>query len=721
MLIIKYLFSSIFIYLLLLFTTAYLYFDTFANNIIKQESVQRDLEFNNFYEKVKPHILNNQLKDTNLLLDRLVSSNKYKYVRLSYVHYYLTNKSIILHSDKKIDMSWQLNDISIDASQGTILPFSTTVSVIVLKDSTLATKDLYIKAQAENQITTLNIISTINYTLPNYINEVENKNNFLTQKLIDYLKLENEPRLKTLYIYNNEFANILYKYNNDYIYHTIKQEIKLFLIYYSSLFIFLLLVFFFINYYVMQNTTNKYLKMLKNYTKDILDNNFYKFDSEKLVYDDIKDISIDISKISKKMATIINELNVNRNQLELKVSTDGLTGLPNNKIFEAEIKNLFLNKIDSYLVKIKLLCMINFSNTHTINETNNLILSFVNKINTIISSDSKYSMMLFRIYGSEFTLIAKNISFEDMNKFLNILSNEIILIKDEFNIKTKIAHLCSLPLDTYSSTQIILNKLDATFNKTVNIPKQISFYNEDNKKLNSKNEQLSKVVTSIIKNSAFTLSYKYDTYEYNNDKLVLKEVSPNLIDLDGKNIPIGTFISVASDLKQAIDFDKDVVEKTFKFIQNSNIDYKLAINLSIDSIKDDNFITWLESKLLYDYSDTKNSVVFSITSFAAKNNFDDFLNFTNNLKRFDGHIILKRFNFNDLSFDQLEKVSLDYIRVHSDYTDVLNKQKQNILRNISDFCIANNIKLYADMVSSENTHQVLKSINFDGASKEVKN
>ena len=718
MLALKYFISTIFIYLVLLFSSIYFYFDEIKNNIVVQENIKRDLIFDNFKVKIKDTILNNKYKESTKLLDDLVSLNTYKYVNLNYLSYYITNKSIIMHANKDLDMSWQLNDITTDVKQGSIFPFTNTIHII--KPNTGFNIDeniLIIKSQAENQQDIVNIISRINFALPKYENSTIKDNGYFYNKFKKFIHIENNEKIVIFFIHNKEFANIVYKHSNKYIYNMIESKSKEYLIYFTIIFFIVVLIFLLINYFIMQNTTNRYLKKLKEYTSDILKNNFYRFDSKKLVFKDIKDVSEDITDISKKMATIINELNVNRNQLELKVSTDNLTGLPNNKIFEAEIKNLFYNKTQSYIIKIKLLCMTNYSHNNTIKNTNNLILSFVNKINSSISKEKQNSITVYRLYGSEFAIIIKNMSFDDINDYLNKLSNKLITIKDDYAINTKIAHMCSIPFDYYSSTTTMLNKLNTTFNKTVDIPKQISFYNEDNKKLSDKNNSLIKIVNSIVKNSAFTLSYKYNTYDYSTNKLVIQEVYPNLIDFQGKSIPIGSFVAVASDLKQAIAFDKDVIEKTFKFISNSQLEHKLAVNISIDSIKDNSFITWLESKLLYDYEDIKEKIIFIITSFAAKNNFEDFVNFTNVVNKFGSSIVLKRFNYNDLTFDQLDMVDITYIRVHSNYTDVLDKQNKNILRNISDFCVAKHIKLYADMVKSDDTHQALESLNFDGSSK----
>jgi EAL domain-containing protein (putative c-di-GMP-specific phosphodiesterase class I) len=715
MLVLKYFIVSIFIYLSFLSATVYFYFNNISNTIIKNEISIRNLEFINFKEKIKNSILDNQYRNTSEYLDQLTKSNKYEYIKLKYTNHFLTSKSIIIHANKSIDMSWQLNDVTVDAKYGSIKVYSPTLYII--KEAPMYDFEdglIFIKSQAENQTTIMNIISGINYSLPQYKNELLD-NNSLSDKLKYFISINNNEERIELYINNSVYAEIIYKYNNNYIYENIFNILVSFFIYFNILFISLVIIYIILNYIIMQYTTNKYLSLLKIYTSDILKNNFYKFDSDKLVYKNIKDIANDISLISKKMATIINELNVNKNVLDLKVSTDNLTNLPNNKMFELEMKNLFLNKVPSYIVKIKLVCLSSYSNNHSTSDIDTLILSFVDKINkTMLKKDT---MSLYRLYGSDFFLIVRDTTFNDMNDFLNELSNNIVEIRNKFEIKTKIAHMISIPFNHYSNTKDLLNKINNIYQKTINIPKQISFYNEDNSKQDEDNTKLIKIVESIIKNSAFTLSYKFDTYRFKDNKLIMQEVSPNLINYDGSTIAIGTFISVATELKLAVEFDKDVIEKSFSFVEKNDIDYILAINISIDSILNENFITWLESKLLYDYDKIKHKVVFSVTSFAAKNNFDEFKNFTNNIKRFNGQVILKRFNYNDLTLDQLEKINLNYIRVHSEYTDNIDKQKESILRNISDFCIANDIILLADMVPSELDYSLLESINLYGTSK----
>jgi len=483
-------------------------------------------------------------------------------------------------------------------------------------------------------------------------------------------------------------------------------------------FIILLIVFILFNYMMMQRTVNKYLKQLNIYTNDIINNNFYKFDSSKLVYNNIISISDDISAISKKMANIISELNINRSVLEVKISTDSLTKLPNTKIFEQDMKSLFLAKTQSYIIKIKIECLKEFSKNNLANKIDSLVLTFVNHIKKNISSHSNNNNLKFyRIYGSEFIIIAKDMKFNDIDILLQNISNNTD-IKDKYNVNSKIAHIVSIPFDYYSSTATLLEKLDDIYKKTINTPNSISYYTEKDLNLNEEDSKLESTVFSIIKNSAFTLSYKFDTYSLTDNQLIMQEVAPNLINIDGSNIPIGSFISIAQEKDLAIEFDKEVIIKSFKYIQQYVQNHKIAINISIDSMCSNEFITWLESQLLYDYKDIVDKAVISITSFAIKNNFEEFVNFSNQIKRFNGKILLKRFNYNDLTIEQLEQINVDYIRIHKDYTINIDAHKKSVLGNILDFTISQNIIIFADSISNENDLKVLKSLDFNGTSKD---
>jgi len=239
------------------------------------------------------------------------------------------------------------------------------------------------------------------------------------------------------------------------------------------------------------------------------------------------------------------------------------------------------------------------------------------------------------------------------------------------------------------------------------------YYIEESQKQDENALKLEKIVTSIIENDAFALSYKFDTFLFSDPTvLTMQEVSPNLLNTDGNPIPIATFISVAEHLRLAIQFDKQLIIKTLKYIKQYKIEHDLAINISISSLNDSSFNTWLESQLLFYDKETIERVVFSVTTFAVKNNYEKFAKFISDVKKFNGRILLKRFSYNDLTLAQLEHLDLDFIRVHKDYTTNIDTDRGVLLKNIVSFSEIHDIHLLGDMVTLEKDYELLKKLNF---------
>jgi EAL domain-containing protein (putative c-di-GMP-specific phosphodiesterase class I)/GGDEF domain-containing protein len=720
MLFLKYILFGFVIYILLLISTYTLFIDTYIDEIVLEEKKIAKLYINDFKNSVTPYIINAHYTNINSKLQIIGDTNRFKYINLKYLNDYVTIQNILLHSNIPLDLSWKLHDIILDSRFGTIKKIN---SLLYLFKSSIQydyEDMLPIKAQASNFYKVHNIVSQVSFILPHYTNikkEDFGKISFMYDILKSKTNLKDIEKIDTIYIAHNfEFVNISYKLNNKFINNKIYEKLENIFLYISFSFFSIFIIIILFNYQMMQNTINIYLKQLIKYTNDIANNKFYKFNSDNLLYKNIINLSLDISLISKKMASLMSEINVNKNMLEVEISTDSLTKLPTTKLFEQDMKALYLFKIESYIVKIKLICLAGYSKNNNQNKIDQLINKFVSYIKEITSQDDNIS--LYRIYGSEFILIAKDYSNLDTELLLNRLSKTMTPLETTCTEAKKLVHIVAIPFDKYSNTEELLNNIDVVFEDTVDDKKAISIYTQSNNEQIFEHSKLEKVVTSIIQNNAFLLTYKYDTYKYKNiNELYMQEVSAKLLNYDGSKIAIGIFISVAHELDLALQFDKNLILKTFKYIQQKNISHKLAINISIDAMISEEFIVWLESKLLFDYKDIIPNIVFSITSFAAQNNFNEFIDFSNRIKEFNVKIILKRFSYNDLTIEQLDMIDVDYIRVHSDYTNSISNTKKMVLNNIVNYCLSKDIMILADMVHNNSDNDILETLGFYGTSK----
>ena len=721
MLVLKYLLFLIVTFVMLIVFTYLYYFNTYSNNIIKAQDKIAKTSFSDFINESSDYILHNQTELLKLNLNALSKTNVFKNITIELTEHLITKKNIILNAEDKIDFSWQLHDVLVDDSYGELNQIDPLIYVLNNENDFDYSNELIIKFQASsfNEIT--NTISKIKFNMPKYNKTTVINQTYLSSLLRKVLPIKDNIIKKKIYAkLVLEYAIVSYVQDNNLIYDKIQEEITQFFYYLCFIFIILFILFYIFNYIHVQGSINKSLRELNEYTYDILNNRFYSYKNNNIHYEDIKNVSTNISLLSSKMAKLMSEMIVNRNMIEVNIATDSLTNLPTNKIFVNDMKMIYLNKTNSYIIKIKLACLHVFSQRNTIENTDKLIKTFVTSTKDAMNiNKDKEDLSFYRINGSDFIIVAKNFRFLQLNELMEDIVKENDVIKNNFDIESKIIHMVSIPFNQYSSTMDLDDELTKLYSNTHNSNEQITYHIDKRKEHDSINVELEKEVSDIIHNNTFDLSYKYNTYTYDNEikTLLMQEVVPNIINSNDEVMPIGTFIAVAQEMELAIEFDKKLITKVFEHIKESEITHKYAINLSIHSILNNEFMIWLESKLLFDYHDFVENTVFSITSFTAKNNFDEFLQFTNNVKRFNSQIILKRFSYDDFTKEQLNKIDISYIRVHSHETNNINSDKKIRLHKIADYSLSKNMLLLADDVQNEEDNNILKSLGFYGTSK----
>jgi EAL domain-containing protein (putative c-di-GMP-specific phosphodiesterase class I)/GGDEF domain-containing protein len=716
---IKYLIFIIILYISIISGTFVLLFDNIKQNMIEKYEDFNRLNIENFETKVQPYLLHNKYEQLLEEIEVLKLKNILTELKLEYTAYLITIDSILANSNNIKTKDWVLSDVVIDSKFGELEKYSDTIYKFIPDEDYEVATPIEIKFQALNDNNMQNSISTISLILPEVLitqNE-ENEEDNIKQLLKEFLHLSDIKNEKLFLVDNiNNFAKITYTIDNNIILKSIYQKLLEVLIVISTLFISIIVCILLFVYYIQRTMVIKYLKELEVYTSDILDNKFYKFDLKHLKQKNITTIARTIGGISKKMASIINELNVNKDTLELQISTDSLTKLPNSKVFEHDMKALFITDINSYVATVRLEVLKTFSKNNSQLKTDELIVDFVTMLKNVMKEKNDKHSNIYRFYGSEFMIISKLTDYEIMEDILYTISEKAGLLCKRYEIDSKLYHSVAVPFDHYSTTENILSDIEKLYNKT--IKENSTFIVQDSEAVNEKDARLEKVIKSIITNDAFTITQKFDTYLFNEpDTLVMQEVAANLLNTDGTNIPIGTFIAVAENLDIATEFDKQMIIKTFKYIKKNNIIHDMAVNISISSLNDPSFITWLESQLLYDYKNIIDKVVFSVTTFAAKNNFETFTKFSHQIKEFKGRILLKRFSYNDLTLEQLEELHLDFIRVHKDYTTNINTERELILRNITNFASIHDIFVLGDIVTTDEDYNALKKLKFYATSR----
>lgn len=456
----------------------------------------------------------------------------------------------------------------------------------------------------------------------------------------------------------------------------------------------------------------KPLKTIENLANKIANGNFENI--KNLPYTtEIKNVAIAMNDMSFKIETVITKLQNNLDKITEKMSKDELTGLNLKPTFETDMKNIFLNKKDGYVLSVKISNLADYAKTHTNKEVNNFIKDFAFVIEKTKYKDKDISA--YRFFGSEFSAIIKDVNYSEVKSYLEELKNNI----DELSVKyhkAEISHIGATPINIISTTNQILEAANEAYEKAKLIGPNECFI-RDNSDLARDVKEWKRLVFDVIDNSKFKINYINDTKVLGTGNLLLQEAFTSATDYNGNDIPIGTFISIAEKYNKIIEFDKKVIEKIKEHIKKENIKHEIIINLSFESISNAEFIIWLE-KFITTNKNISNQLVFGVSAYCVNKDINNFRNFCYVINSMNSKVIVKRYEPKFISIDTIKNINISYIRLAREFTHELkdNHSKQNLIDGIIELTRLVNIKVIAENVKNKDDLEIIKSINIYGAS-----
>jgi EAL domain-containing protein (putative c-di-GMP-specific phosphodiesterase class I) len=233
-----------------------------------------------------------------------------------------------------------------------------------------------------------------------------------------------------------------------------------------------------------------------------------------------------------------------------------------------------------------------------------------------------------------------------------------------------------------------------------------------------------KLVEHIIDNKRYQVKYvnqaeSIDTSEAK--KVVMEEAFTYMKDENQQDIATSTFISIAEKYDKAIVFDQGVIARVIKFINTNHITHPITINLSITSVKSGNFRSWLTTAL-NNHRKIANQLVFSLTAYSLIKQLSVATEFIDFIHDMGAKVILKRYEPQLLSLDEIKQLKFDYLRLARDLTEDISSdpEKISLVTTIKEFSDLLDIKVLAENIGSEQDFESLRKIGIHGASRQTK-
>ncbi|MEN3158792.1 EAL domain-containing protein [Alkalimonas sp. NCh-2] len=181
-------------------------------------------------------------------------------------------------------------------------------------------------------------------------------------------------------------------------------------------------------------------------------------------------------------------------------------------------------------------------------------------------------------------------------------------------------------------------------------------------------------------------------------------------------LPTASFLAMAEKLDRIVALDRLIIETALTTIKNKNLqDQYFGLNLSARSVHDDQFIIWLERRLLKDAT-IASKLIFEVTEFGLQQNLKTSKRFIDMAHRSGARITVERFGIGITSFKFFRDLKPDYIKMDGSYTRHIDDDKNNqyFLRLMIDLAHRIGVGVFAESVETQEEKHMLDSLFIDG-------
>lgn len=392
-----------------------------------------------------------------------------------------------------------------------------------------------------------------------------------------------------------------------------------------------------------------------------------------------------------------------KDQIIQRQRQDTLTGLKNRTALLHDLENS-ADQVTLVLLNIDRFSNVNDYFGYEIGDK--LLKSFADRLMETAEHDD-----LYRISGDEFAILCLQSEFNDsfrdhVLEHLNKLENQKYLIagyEHTINVTCGVAH--ATYSDVYNLAHMALKEAKEQRSKLI-------FFN-DNTALTEKNRNniwmISKIKSAIEEDRI--VPYFQGIVDNTTRRIVKYEALIRLIDNDGTVLSPFWFLEHAKKSKLYSKLTKIVVDKTFSLFETNHFEF--SINLTLQDILDDEVRMFLYTKL--STSSAANRAVFEIVESEGIENFEEVIEFIQNVKHYGCKIAIDDFGTGYSNFSYLSKLDVDYLKIDGSLIKNITTDADHLLtvESILFYAHKKKIKTIAEFVENEEIFDTLIDLGID--------
>jgi len=229
------------------------------------------------------------------------------------------------------------------------------------------------------------------------------------------------------------------------------------------------------------------------------------------------------------------------------------------------------------------------------------------------------------------------------------------------------------------------------------------------------NQNWRNVIDDVLANTRINLLVQ-TVQPANRSSKTYSEILVRFKTVENQILPTASFLAMAEKLDKIIAVDRLIIETALTTIKNRNIqDQYFGLNLSPRCVHDDQFVIWLERRLLKDAS-IASKLVFEVTEFGLQQNLKTSKRFIDMVHRCGARLTVEKFGVGITSFKFFRDLKPDFVKMDGSYTRHIDEDKNNqyFMRLMIDLAHRIGVGVLAESVESQEEKHMLESLFIDG-------
>lgn len=435
---------------------------------------------------------------------------------------------------------------------------------------------------------------------------------------------------------------------------------------------------------------------------------------------EFSDINTALQKLANYTRSQYNEMASNAHQIAEEAYKDPVTELPNrNRFVQFYEENIRHNDNNEFGVFAITRCteLQNLNQTRGYQEGDNYVREVADLIKKLSGTYKDHK--IYRLNSSDFGILLPRVTPKEAENFALQLQSRL----NEYQKMAELDSVAYTGLVTYESGKA-LGELLAIADTSISLAqtKQPNAWHLQKESAGLEmasggygNQNWRNVIDDVLTNHRISLLAQL-IQPSNRSAKAYSEILVRFKTQEGQILPTASFLAMAEKLDRIVAVDRLIIETALVTIKNKNLqDQYFGLNLSARCVHDDQFVIWLERRLLKD-AHIAAKLVFEVTEFGLQQNLKTSKRFIDMVHRAGARVTVEKFGVGITSFKFFRDLKPDYVKMDGSYTRHINEDKNNqyFMRLMIDLAHRIGVGVFAESVETQEEKHMLESLFIDG-------